>query len=71
MRKGRLTVKDLDYSYATIDSDRIYEGVDLETKFAAEIAGYSDVWAWIKGTYYSSRLQWIACWGLCTVYHER
>jgi hypothetical protein len=43
-----VTVKDLDYSYATIDSDRIYEGVDLETKFAAEIAGYSDVWAWIK-----------------------
>ncbi|MFA6911289.1 MAG: hypothetical protein WCQ59_09235, partial [Candidatus Cloacimonadaceae bacterium] len=25
-----VTVKDLDYSYATIDSDRIYEGVDLE-----------------------------------------
>lgn len=43
-----VTVKDLDYSYATIDSDRIYEGVDLETKFAAEIAGYSDVWAWLK-----------------------
>lgn len=43
-----VTAKDLDYSYATIDSDRIYEGVDLETKFATEIAGYSDVWAWIK-----------------------
>jgi hypothetical protein len=43
-----VTVKDLDYSYATIDSDRIYEGVDLTTKFAAEIAGYTDVWAWIK-----------------------
>jgi hypothetical protein len=43
-----VTVKDLDYSYATIDSDRIYEGVNLTTKFAAEIAGYSDVWAWIK-----------------------
>lgn len=43
-----VTVKDLDYSYATIDSDRIYEGVNLETKFAAEIAGYTDVWAWIK-----------------------
>lgn len=42
-------VKDvLDYSYATVDSDRIYEGVDLKTKFAAEIARYSDVWAWIK-----------------------
>ena len=43
-----VTVKDLDYSYATIDSDRIYNGVDLETKFAAEIAGYTDVWAWLK-----------------------
>lgn len=43
-----VTVKDLDYSYATIDSNRIYDGVDLETKFASEIAGYSDVWAWIK-----------------------
>lgn len=43
-----VTVKDLDYSYATIDSDRIYNGVNLETKFAAEIAGYSDVWAWLK-----------------------
>ena len=43
-----VTVKDLDYSYATIDSDRIYNGVDLTTKFSAEIAGYSDVWAWIK-----------------------
>ena len=26
-----VTVKDLDYSYATIDSDHIYEGVDLTT----------------------------------------
>ena len=43
-----VTVKDLDYSYATIDSNRIYDGVDLGTKFAAEIAGYSDVWAWLK-----------------------
>lgn len=43
-----VTVKDLDYSYATIDSNRIYDGVDLATKFAAEIAGYTDVWAWIK-----------------------
>jgi len=43
-----VTVKDLDYSYATIDSNRIYDGVDLTTKFASEIAGYSDVWAWIK-----------------------
>ena len=43
-----VTVKDLDYSYATLDSDRIYNGVNLEVKHAAEIAGYSDVWAWIK-----------------------
>lgn len=25
-----------------------YEGVNLETAFASEIAGYADVWAWIK-----------------------
>jgi len=25
-----------------------YDGVNLETVFAAEIAGYADVWAWIK-----------------------
>ena len=43
-----VTPKGLNYSYATLDANRIYEGVDLETKFAAEIAGYSDVWAWIK-----------------------
>ena len=43
-----VTVKDLDYSYATLDSDRIYNGVNLEVKHATEIAGYSDVWAWIK-----------------------
>ena len=34
--------------YAELDSDRLYDGVDLTTKFATEIAGYSDVWAWIK-----------------------
>ena len=28
--------------------DRIYQGVDLTVKFAAEIANYSDEWAWIK-----------------------
>lgn len=38
----------LEASYPTLDSDRIYDGVNLETKFAAEIAGYSDVWAWVK-----------------------
>lgn len=42
------TMDKLHHSYATLDSDRIYEGVNLETKFAAEIAGYSDVWAWLK-----------------------
>lgn len=25
-----------------------YEGVDLSVRFATEIAGYSDVWAWVK-----------------------
>ena len=35
-------------SYPSLDSDRIYDGVDFTTKFAAEIAGYTDVWAWIK-----------------------
>jgi hypothetical protein len=30
------------------DMNRIYDGQNLTTKFAAEIAGYSDVWAWIK-----------------------
>jgi hypothetical protein len=29
-------------------NDRLYEGVDLSVKFAAEIAGYSSVWAWIQ-----------------------
>jgi hypothetical protein len=34
--------------YPTLGLDRIYNGVNLEVKHAAEIAGYSDVWAWIK-----------------------
>lgn len=29
-------------------ANRIYPGVDLSEVFAEEIAGYSDVWAWIK-----------------------
>ena len=29
-------------------ADRLYSGVDLSVKFAAEITNYSDVWAWIK-----------------------
>ena len=29
-------------------NDCLYDGVDLSIKFAAEIAGYSDVWAWIQ-----------------------
>ena len=28
--------------------DKLYDGVDLSTKFADEIKNYSDVWAWIK-----------------------
>ena len=43
-----VTPAGLEASYPTLDADRIYEGVDLTTKFAAEIAGYTDVWAWIK-----------------------
>ena len=31
-----------------VSGDRYYPGVDLTTKFASEIAGYSDPWAWIK-----------------------
>lgn len=34
--------------YPTLGLDRIYNGVNLEVKHAAEIAGYSDVWAWLK-----------------------
>lgn len=29
-------------------ANRIYPGVDLSVKFTTEIAGYNDVWAWIK-----------------------
>lgn len=29
--------------------DRTYQGTDLTVKFAEEISGYSDEWAWIKG----------------------
>ena len=29
-------------------SDRLYDGVDLSTKFATEIASYASAWAWIK-----------------------
>ena len=35
-------------SAAELIADRIYPGVDLTVVYAAEIAGYSDVWAWIK-----------------------
>ena len=28
--------------------DRLYQGVNLATKFASEIANYTDQWAWIK-----------------------
>ena len=29
-------------------ANRVYDGVDLTTKFATEIAEYDDAWAWIK-----------------------
>jgi len=38
----------IEASYPTLDSDRIYDGGNLETKFAAEIAEHTDVWAWVK-----------------------
>lgn len=38
----------LDINAARLNSDRLYDGVDLSTKFATEIAGYASVWAWIK-----------------------
>ena len=28
--------------------DKLYDGVNLTTKFASEISGYSDVWTWLK-----------------------
>ena len=34
-------------AYAEL-SEHLYNGVDLKTKFATEIAGYSDEWAWLK-----------------------
>jgi hypothetical protein len=43
-----VTPAGLEYHPSILISDRIYEGVDLTTKFAAEIAGYTDVWAWLK-----------------------
>lgn len=33
---------------ASLSGDYYYPGVDLTQKFAAEIANYSDAWAWIK-----------------------
>lgn len=33
---------------ASLSGDHYYPGVDLTQKFAAEIANYSDAWAWIK-----------------------
>ena len=35
-------------SAAELIADRIYPGVDLSVVFAEEIAGHTDVWAWIK-----------------------
>jgi len=44
---------EVDTNGATINAqgnaiDRLYDGVDLSTKFATEIASYASVWAWIK-----------------------
>ena len=39
---GSSSSSDIDYIYGG------YEGVDLTQKFAAEIANYTDEWAWIK-----------------------
>lgn len=38
--------EEIDAARATLD--RLYNGVNLATKFASEIANYSDQWAWIK-----------------------
>ena len=35
-------------NYAIEAADRTYEGVDLTVRFAEEIAGYANVWRWIK-----------------------
>lgn len=35
-------------SAAELIADRLYPGVDLTALYAAEIAEYSDVWAWVK-----------------------
>lgn len=35
-------------NYAIEAADRTYEGTDLTVRFAQEIAGYSNVWRWIK-----------------------
>ena len=43
-----VTPSGLEYHPSILISDRIYNGVNLEVKHAAEIAGYTDVWAWIK-----------------------
>lgn len=36
-------------NYAIEAADRTYEGADLTVRFAEEIAGYANVWKWIKG----------------------
>lgn len=52
--EGKLTnktasVAQLDQKlFATLDADRLYEGVNLQTKFASEISTYANVWAWIQ-----------------------
>lgn len=43
-----VTPSGLEYHPSILISDCVYNGVNLETKFASEIASYSNVWAWVK-----------------------
>ena len=53
-------VKQLDQElFATLDADRKYEGVNLTTKFATEIAQYANVWAWIQARIQSGNFKGI------------
>ena len=46
----KITVADFksDFAAAYDLVDHVYQGVDLTVKFAAEIANYTDAWAWIQ-----------------------
>ena len=45
---SNLPYQDADLRVQQEINDRIYQGTDLTVKFAKEIAGFSDEWAWIK-----------------------